>query len=91
MSKLNMSGDKMAKKPVLSKIMCELCNENSVSKERMDLIGNAICLECAEKDHSQTMAVQDCDKDGVVEMNFVDSKTFNTYAKNGKNLNFSGD
>ena len=85
----------MAKKPVKPSsksksadkfTICELCNENEVSKERIDIIGKAICLECAASDNSQTMAVQDCDKDGVVEMGFVDSKTYHTYSKSSKNL-----
>lgn len=81
----------MAKKPMKPssktiKIICELCKINQVSKERCDLIGQAVCLECAGKDNSQMMAVQECDKDGTVEMNMVDSKTFYTYSKNAKNF-----
>lgn len=91
----------MAKKPITKpvsikkekeskKIICEVCNENTVSKERFEFIEKAICLECAEKDQSETMAVPDCDKDGTMELNFVDSKTFHTYSKNSKTFEFSG-
>ncbi|CAK0760622.1 hypothetical protein CCP1ISM_90032 [Azospirillaceae bacterium] len=92
----------MAKKPVakpssktketkeIKKIICELCNTNQVSKERFDVIGKAICLECAEKDQSEMMAVPDCDKDGTMELNFVDSKTFHTYSKNSKITDYVG-
>jgi hypothetical protein len=88
----------MAKKPVKLpskivkkekesvKITCEICKINQVSKERCELIGQAVCLECAGKDNSEMMAVQECDKDGTVEMNLVDSKTFYTYSKNAKNF-----
>ena len=82
---------KIVKKENESIITCELCEINQVSKERCELIGQAVCLECAGKDNSQMMAVQECDKDGTVEMNMVDSKTFYTYSKNAKNFEGSSD
>jgi hypothetical protein len=85
----------MAKKPSkpLSKkkkdIICEICKKNVVPQERFELIKKKICIECAELDNTHIMAVQDCDKDGVTELSFVDSKTYNAYAKTS--IKFSED
>jgi hypothetical protein len=78
------SKTKTKKKKVIEiEIICEMCEKNVVPKERFELINKKICIECAELDNTQIMAVQDCDKDGATDLSFVDSRTYNAYAKNG--------
>ncbi len=73
---------KPAKKPVKKSksYTCESCKINKVTEERFSLLGKAICFECSDS-QSDVMAIQNCDKDGVVEMDFIDSKTFYAYTK----------